>query len=54
MQFIDLSLDRSGHHSLAQSLDAVHLGLHQTAPVIPALQLVSLGVPFMIFSAVLP
>ena len=36
MQFVDLALEGSGHDPLAQSFDAVHLGLHQAASVVTA------------------
>ena len=34
MQLIDLTFKGARHHSLAQSLDAVHLGLHHASPVV--------------------
>lgn len=36
VQLVDLPLKRARHHSLAQPLNAVHLGLHQAAPVVTA------------------
>jgi len=36
MQLIPLALKGVRHHSLAQSLDAVHLGFHQASPVVVA------------------
>jgi hypothetical protein len=35
MQFIDLALEGSRLHSLAQPFDAVHLGFYQAAAVVP-------------------
>ena len=34
VQLVDLSLKSARHHSLAQPFDAVHLGFHQTSPVV--------------------
>lgn len=36
VQFVDLALERSGHHPFAQPFDAIYLGLHQTASVVAA------------------
>ncbi len=36
VQLYHLTLERSSHHPLPQSLEAVHLRLHQTAPVVAA------------------
>lgn len=36
VQLVDLPLKRARHHPLAQPLNAVHLGLHQAAPVVTA------------------
>jgi hypothetical protein len=53
MQLHDLTLERARHDPLAQALEAMHLGLHQAAPVVTA-PLLADGVSQPVTRAVFP